>query len=71
MGHNPVSVSKKEPNAIVACYCIYAAAAAQTAEETRRMAAEVHGTLQDQGDQIDRINHDIDYVRLLLKPTPS
>lgn len=35
------------------------------------MAADVHGTLQDQGDQIDRINHDIDYVRLPLKSTPS
>ncbi len=35
------------------------------------MAAEVHGTLQDQGDQIDRINHDIDYVRRLLKPAVS
>ena len=35
----------------------------QTALETRTLAADVHGTLQDQGEQLERINTDLDYVR--------
>lgn len=35
----------------------------QTAMETRTLAADVHGTLQDQGEQLERINTDLDYVR--------
>jgi hypothetical protein len=34
----------------------------QTALETRTLAADVHGTLQDQGEQLERINTDLDYV---------
>ena len=43
----------------------------QVAEETNQIGVDTLGTLQDQGEQLDRIENQVDKIEVDLKGTPN